>query len=111
MSQVTPVLEAPRRAVPWKAVPAPLATAAAVTALAHLPLLLAQGRQLWLRPHYQLFPLVLAGAVVLAAPAWRLVAAANGDADIARSSLSKALALDPHFDNADDARRALAQLR
>jgi exosortase len=84
MSQVTPVLEAPRRAAPWKAVPAPLATAAAVTALAHLPLLLAQGRQLWLRPHYQLFPLVLAGAVVLAAPAWRLVAAGAVAGPVAR---------------------------
>jgi exosortase len=33
---------------------------------AHLPLLVQHARQLWLRPHYRFFPLVLAGAGVLA---------------------------------------------
>jgi exosortase len=34
---------------------------------AHLPLLLAQVTQLWIRPHYQFFPLVVLGSIVLAA--------------------------------------------
>jgi exosortase len=34
--------------------------------LAHVPLLVVHGRQIWLRPHYQFFPLVLLGAAVLA---------------------------------------------
>jgi exosortase len=33
---------------------------------AHLPLLYVHAQQLWLRPHYQFFPVVLLGAVVLA---------------------------------------------
>jgi exosortase len=41
-----------------------LATVALVAA--HLPLLVAHGRQIWLRPHYRFFPLVLVGAGVLA---------------------------------------------
>src|SRR5262249_19746025 len=31
----------------------------------YLPLLVAHARQLWLRPHYQFFPVVLAGAAIL----------------------------------------------
>src|SRR5438067_3391622 len=42
--------------------------AAAVILAAHLPLLLAHGRLLWGRPHYQFFPLVFAGAAVLLWP-------------------------------------------
>jgi exosortase len=38
----------------------------ALLALAHGPLLLQHALQLWLRPHYQFFPLVLLGAAVLA---------------------------------------------
>jgi exosortase len=41
------------------------AIAAGCLALAHLPLLVAHAQQIWLRPHYQFFPLVLVGAVVL----------------------------------------------
>jgi len=37
--------------------------------LAHLPLLVAHGFALWGRPHYQFFPIVLAGAGLLAWPA------------------------------------------
>jgi exosortase len=43
-----------------------LVVAGAVVVLAHLPLLVQHGRQLWLRPHYQFFPLVLLGSLVLA---------------------------------------------
>ena len=39
--------------------------------MAHVPLLLAHGRLLWLRPHYQFFPIVVAGAAILAGRAWR----------------------------------------
>jgi exosortase len=39
---------------------------AAILLAAHLPLLIAHGQQLWLRPHYRFFPLVLLGAGVLA---------------------------------------------
>jgi exosortase len=35
---------------------------------AHVPLLFVHFQQLWLKPHYQLFPLVLAGAFVLVWP-------------------------------------------
>src|SRR5262249_49780818 len=47
--------------------PRPVLWAAAVgcLALAHLPLLVAHAQQIWLRPHYQFFPLVLVGAAVL----------------------------------------------
>jgi exosortase len=72
MSQVSPLLDAPHPVKPGRSVPVPLAATAAVLGLAHLPMLIAFGRQLWLRPHYQLFPLVIAGAAVLARPAWRL---------------------------------------
>ena len=37
-----------------------------VPLVAHLPLLLTHARALWLRPHYQFFPLVLLGAGILA---------------------------------------------
>jgi exosortase len=56
-----PVPPPGRTAVPHWAVLVPLA----VVAAAHLPLLAAHARQLWLRPHYQFFPLVLLGAAVL----------------------------------------------
>src|SRR3954452_11322959 len=76
MSQsITATLDAPRPARLPKALPAPLLTAAAVLAVAHLPLLVAHLRILWLKPWYELFPLVFLGAGVLAAPAWRLVRA------------------------------------
>src|SRR5258708_1662125 len=35
---------------------------------AHVPLLFVHFQQLWLKPHYQLFPIVLAGAFVLVWP-------------------------------------------
>jgi exosortase len=59
-------VEAPReltlpRAVGWGA-----ALLVAVPVIAHVPLLVQHGRQLWLRPHYQFFPLVFVGAAVLA---------------------------------------------
>ncbi len=41
--------------------------AAAILIAAHLPLLFRHAEQLWLRPHYQFFPLALLGVVVLAA--------------------------------------------
>ena len=50
-----------RRAVSWK-----LAVVAGVVLAAHLPLLVLHARQIWMRPHYQFFPLVLLGAAVLA---------------------------------------------
>lgn len=40
----------------------------AVLLAAHAPLLFAHFRQLWLKPHYQLFPLVLAGGFILLWP-------------------------------------------
>jgi hypothetical protein len=46
---------------PWAAV-----AGVGLLALAHLPLLVQHARQLWLRPHYQFFPLVVVGAAVLA---------------------------------------------
>lgn len=39
---------------------------AGVIALAHLPMLVLHAQQLWKKPHYQFFPLVLIGSVVLA---------------------------------------------
>jgi exosortase len=70
-SQVA-TLELPRPARSTKTLPVPLLTVAAILALAHLPLLIAHLRVLWLKPHYELFPLVFLGAGVLALPAWRL---------------------------------------
>jgi exosortase len=52
-----------------KRIPTRWAVAGGVLVIAFLPLLLAHGRQLWLRPHYQFFPLALVGAAVLAWPA------------------------------------------
>jgi exosortase len=40
--------------------------AAAILIAAHAPLLILHGEQIWLRPHYQFFPLAVLGAVVLA---------------------------------------------
>ena len=51
----------PPRALPWGR----LAVVAIILA-AHLPLLVLHARQIWMRPHYQFFPLLLVGAVVLA---------------------------------------------
>jgi exosortase len=48
------------RPVPWGAY-----IAAGCLLLAHLPLLAAHAQQIWLRPHYQFFPLVVVGAAVL----------------------------------------------
>src|SRR5262245_21408726 len=41
---------------------------AALIFAAHVPLLFLHFEQLWLKPHYQLFPVVLAGAFVLLWP-------------------------------------------
>lgn len=48
----------------------------AILGLAHLPLLIAHGKSLWARDHYQLFPLVLIFAAILAKPAWDIAKAA-----------------------------------
>ena len=48
-------------APPWG-----LLAAGACVLLAHLPLVAVHAQQLWIRPHYQFFPLVLLGAAVLA---------------------------------------------
>ena len=40
--------------------------AAVILLAAHLPLLILHGEQIWLRPHYQFFPLAVLGAIVLA---------------------------------------------
>src|SRR5690242_8669232 len=68
--QVTTILD-PVRTAPTalKRIPTRWAVAGGVLVMAFLPLLLAHGRQLWLRPHYQFFPLALIGAAVLAWPA------------------------------------------
>lgn len=49
---------------------APLWTMIALLGLAHLPMLIAHGKSLWAREHYQLFPLVLVFAGILGKPAW-----------------------------------------
>jgi exosortase len=61
-----PLATTPIRANPW---PWAILAAGAALALAHLPLLVQHASQIWLRPHYQFFPLVLVGAVVLFARA------------------------------------------
>ncbi len=58
---VAPAFPPARRVLPW----AVLAAVAAALA-AHLPLLILHAQQIWMRPHYQFFPLVLLGAAVLA---------------------------------------------
>lgn len=72
MSQATPVLEKPRSSVAVPSGSAVLLAVAGVLALAHLPLLIAHGKSLWQREHYQLFPLVLVFAGILAYPAYKL---------------------------------------
>jgi exosortase len=57
-----PATEAAPRSLAW----VPLVVLVMLAA-AHLPLLLAQVTQLWIRPHYQFFPLIVVSAVVLAA--------------------------------------------
>jgi exosortase len=52
-------------ATPTKAPSLSSLTIGALIAAAHLPLLMAHARQLWVRPHYQFFPIVLVGAVLL----------------------------------------------
>lgn len=49
----------PRRS-PWLVI-----LVATALVLAHLPLLSLHARQIWLRPHYQFFPLLLVGAAIL----------------------------------------------
>src|SRR3954471_9880340 len=73
MSQQAPSVLDPVRSAPaaLRRIPTRWAVAGGVLALAFLPLLIAHGRQLWLRPHYQFFPLALVGAAVLAWPALR----------------------------------------
>jgi exosortase len=70
--QATSVLD-PVRSGPaaLRRVPVRWILAGAALALAFLPLLIAHGNLLWLRPHYQFFPLVLAGALVLAWPVFQ----------------------------------------
>ncbi len=55
--QASPV----RAALSWR-----LLAIAVVVVAAHAPLLVLHARQIWLRPHYQFFPLVVVGAVALA---------------------------------------------
>jgi exosortase len=57
----------PAAAHPGAAVARRVLAVGAVLVLAHLPLLLRHAQQLWYRPHYQFFPLLLLGSVVLAA--------------------------------------------
>lgn len=72
MSQASPVvLEKPRSSIAAPSGSTVLIVAAAVLALAHLPLLIAHGKSLWQREHYQLFPLVLVFAGILAVPAYK----------------------------------------
>jgi exosortase len=66
----TAVLGKPRSSGQTTAAPAALWAMIGVLALAHLPLLIAHGQSLWKREHYQLFPLVLIFAAILAKPAW-----------------------------------------
>jgi exosortase len=61
LSPPTTSREPVTRFLPWT-----LLTVGAVLLLAHLPLLVVHARQIWLRPHYQFFPLVLLGAAALA---------------------------------------------
>lgn len=74
----TPLLEKTRTEIRDK-LPGRVIAVAAITTLAFLPLLIRHGMQLWLKPHYQLFPIVIAGAVVLLWPAlkWFSVARAG----------------------------------
>lgn len=51
---------------PVPAVPPAAVAVAAAAAVAFLPLLVRHAAGVWLRPHYQFFPLALAGAAVLA---------------------------------------------
>lgn len=62
----------PRFAASW---PAPVLTAVALLLLAHVPLLYAHLHLLWLKPHYELFPIVFLGAAVLVWPAYEMVRA------------------------------------
>jgi exosortase len=64
----TAVLEQPR-SERTSSPSTPLLAFAGLMAVAHLPLLIAHGKALWLRDHYQLFPLVLVFAGILARPA------------------------------------------
>src|SRR4051812_8779944 len=70
MSPQAPSVLDPVRSAPavLKRIPARWAVAGGILVVAFLPLLVAHGRQLWLRPHYQFFPLALVGAAVLAWP-------------------------------------------
>jgi exosortase len=66
ITELSPPILAPARhhaaarRITWSA-----AVAASCIVLAHLPLLAVHAQQIWLRPHYQFFPLVVAGALVL----------------------------------------------
>lgn len=72
MSQASSaVLDKPRSSAAVPSGSAVLIAVAAVLALAHLPLLIAHGNSLWQREHYQLFPLVLVFAGILAVPAYK----------------------------------------
>ena len=64
--QKAPPVASPRRepevgAFPWR-----LVVVGGILFAAELPLLVQFAQQLWMRPHYQFFPLVLLGAAVLA---------------------------------------------
>ncbi|MFO0811413.1 MAG: exosortase U [Gemmataceae bacterium] len=72
MSQIaTHPLEQPRSEMPAGNLSRPPLVLAGVLALAHLPLLVLHGKNLWAREHYQYFPLVIAGVIALAIPAYR----------------------------------------
>ena len=62
----TPTMRVSIRVKPTSAaVPVPFYAVAALALLAFLPLLWIHAQQLWIRPHYQFFPFVIAGAAVL----------------------------------------------
>lgn len=67
MSTGTAVMD--KKVAPVSTASAGIVIAAAVAVLlAHLPLIFIHFQQLWLKPHYQLFPIVLAGGFLLVWP-------------------------------------------
>jgi exosortase len=67
----------PRTTRRHASMPLPVAVAAVVLLVAHMPLLWRHMHVLDLKPHYEFYPLVFLGAAVLAWPAWRLVRAGH----------------------------------
>ena len=63
-------------ATPMSAAMSPFALVlTGIVLLAFLPLAYVHGQHLWAKPHYQFFPLILAGAAILAWSRWKDVAA------------------------------------